>query len=120
MKREDRRKAGFLLPEEELEKQFWLWAEDPDNKEAIRGRLFMSKEERKAAIDEILADDAHLWMADKEYIKSIGGKLGRDIYAELGIKKKPEEPEIKPEKMPEKKPSTVWPPEPPHPAAGSR
>ncbi len=74
LKREQARKAGLLLPEEEIEKQFCLWAADPENKERVRKRLFMSKEQKEAAIDELLADDAHCWMADEEYIRSIGGK----------------------------------------------
>jgi hypothetical protein len=76
LKREAARKAGFLLPAEELEKQFWLWAADPDHKESIRRRLFMTKEQKEAAIDEILSSESKYWLADEEYIKSIGGKLG--------------------------------------------
>jgi hypothetical protein len=106
LKREQARKAGFLLPEEEIEKQFWLWAADPDNKERVRRRLFMTKEEKEAAIDELLADDAHCWLADEEYIRSIGGKLGGTLPEEFlrAMKgKEPEEPEKKPcpERMPE-------------------
>jgi hypothetical protein len=81
LKRAERKKAGYLLSEEELEKQFWLWAKDPDHKEHIRARLFMSKEEREAAIDEILSTD--YWAADEEYIKAIGGELGEEQKQEM-------------------------------------
>ena len=76
MKQEERRKAGYRLPEKELEKQFWLWAAEPEHKESIHRRLFMSKEEKQAAIDHILADNSSYWEADEAYIKSIGGTLG--------------------------------------------
>jgi hypothetical protein len=96
LKREQARKAGFLLPEEEIEKQFWLWAADPENKERVRRRLFMTKEQKEAAIDELLAPDAHCWAADEEYIRSIGGKLGATLPEELFRRKEPQEPEKKP------------------------
>jgi hypothetical protein len=73
LKQAERRKAGYRLSDEELEKQFWLWASDPEHKESIHRRLFMSKEEKQAAIDHILADDSDYWQADEAYIKSIGG-----------------------------------------------
>jgi len=93
LRREQARKAGLLLPEKELEKQFFLWAADPDNKELVRRRLFMTKEQREAAIDELLADDAHCWLADEEYIKSIGGKLGATLPEEFLREMRGEKPE---------------------------
>ena len=115
LKREQARKAGFLLPEEEIEKQFWLWAADPENKERVRRRLFMSKEEKEAAIDELLADDLHCWMADEEYIRSIGGKLGAKLPEEFLRAMKGKEPE-----EPEKKPLPAPLREPPNPTGPSR
>jgi len=115
LKREQERKAGFRLPQEELEKQFWLWAEVPENKESLRIRLFMSHEEKEAAIDHILSDDASFWRADEEYIRSIGGKLGGTIPEELlqamhANKLEAAQKEACPARLPE----------PRHPAAGSK
>jgi hypothetical protein len=115
LKREQARKAGLLLPEKELEKQFFLWAADPDNKELVRRRLFMTKEQREAAIDELLADDAHCWLADEEYIKSIGGKLGATLPEEFLKEMRGEKPE-----EPEKKPCPARLPEPPNPTGPLR
>lgn len=111
-KREQERKAGFRLPQEELEKQFWLWAEVPENKESVRRRLFMTDAEKEAAIDHILRDDSSFWLADEEYIKSVGGKLGAKLPEEFLKAKAPEEPQK------EACPARL--PEPRHPAAGSR
>jgi hypothetical protein len=83
LKREQERRAGFRLPQEELGKQFWLWAEVPENKESLRRSLFMSDAEKEAAIDHILSDDGSFWAADEEYIRSIGGKLWAKIPEEL-------------------------------------
>jgi hypothetical protein len=111
-KREQERRAGFRLPQEELEKQFWLWAKVPENKESVRRRLFMTDAEREAAIDHILSDNSSYWEADEEYIKSIGGELGAEPPEEFLKPKPPEEPQ--------KEPCPARLPEPRHPAAGSR
>jgi hypothetical protein len=51
-KREQERKAGFRLPQDEQEKQFWLWTEVPENKESVRRRL-----EMVASVDRISANN---------------------------------------------------------------
>jgi hypothetical protein len=112
LKREQERKAGFRLSREELEKQFWLWAAVPENKESLRRRLFLSEAEKEAAMDQILSDDASYWLADEAYILAHGGKLGAKLPEELLSAKAPEEP------RPEPCPARL--PEPRHPAAGSR
>jgi hypothetical protein len=112
LKREQERRAGFRLPQEELEKQFWLWAAVPENKESLRSRLFMSEAEKEAAIDHILSDDASFLAADEEYIRSIGGKLGAKIPEEFLKAKEPVEPPPPP--------CPIRLPEPRHPAAGSK
>lgn len=83
LKRDQRKKEGYLLSEEELEKQVWLWASDPEHKESLRRRLFMSEEEKQAAAEEILSSDSKFLLADEEYIKSIGGKLGARLPEEF-------------------------------------
>jgi hypothetical protein len=115
LKRELERKAGFRLSQEELEKQVWLWAAVPENKESLRRRLFMSKEEKEAAMDQILTDDASYWLADEAYILAHGGKLGAKIpeeFTQAMNAKKLEEPQ--------QEPCPARLPEPRHPAAGSR